>query len=115
MLAAGRLPGGVAIRGHVVDPDDPGQGRCADLDLVEPAQQLVQRPGHLLDVEDDRGDGADRGAATGHQPAAPHQGGRHGQQVGELDLREPDHPQPQGVQLGVEAAGDGVVDALPAP
>ena len=111
----GVSPLAVRSGGHVGDPDDPGERGGADLDLVEPHEQLVEGHGQRLDVERDRGDGADGRLALRHQPAAPEQRDGDGEQVGDLDLREPPHPQAQGVHLRVVGVADGVVDPGPPP
>jgi hypothetical protein len=55
-----RLP----VGRHADDPDETRERRGADLDLVQPGDEPVDRIGELHDVERDRGHLADRGASV---------------------------------------------------
>ncbi len=109
LLAARR-----AVGRHVGDADEPGERGAADLHLVEPREQPVDRVGELLDVEHDRRHLADRGMPVGDEPAAPGERRDDGQDVGDVDGREPDRAQPERVPLrGVGVGEVGVDPARP--
>ena len=111
----GRLrSGGGAVGRDVGDADDAGQAGRADLDLVEPGDELVERAGHLLHVERHGGDGAGGRDVARDEEAAPEQGDGHRREEGELHRREPPQAQSQRVELGVVAVAQGVVHAAPA-
>ena len=57
------------------DADEPRERRGADLDLVEPGDEPVDRVGQLLRVEDDGRDLADRGMTRVNEPPTPEQPG----------------------------------------
>ena len=103
-----------AVGWHVGDPHEPGERGAADLHLVEPREQPVDRIGELLDVEDDRRHLADRGVPVRNEPAAPGEGRHDGQDVGDVDGRKPDRAQPERVALrGVGVGEVGVDPACP--
>ncbi len=94
-------------------PDEPCERRPADLDLVQPREQPVDRVGELLDVEHDGRHLADRRMPGRDEVSAPRERGHDGEHVGDVDGREPDRPQPEGEalravrvgQIGVDPAG----------
>ena len=86
--------------GNLRDPDEPRERGRPDLDLVEPRDQAVDRVGELLDVERDGGHLADRRTSGRDEPPAPGERGRDGQDVGDLDGREPDRAQVERSPLG---------------
>ena len=94
------LAGGGAVVGNLRHADEPGERRCADLDLVEPGDEAVDGIGELLHVERDRRHLADRRMAGGDEPAAPHQRHRDGQHVRDLDRREEDRAEIERPPLG---------------
>ena len=103
--------GGLAVGRDVGDPEQTGEGGRAHLELVQPGQQDVDRLDQLAHVEGDGGDLAHSGQPAGVEQAAGQDGGRHRDQVGALDHREPDRPQEQGVALGQVRPADVVVGA----
>ena len=105
-LTVGAGSGGTAVGGHVGDPDQPGQRGGADLQLVDPAEQPVERVDEQLHVQ---GDGRDLGQgslAAGVQGAAEQDHPDDGQHERQVDQRKPDHPQPQGVPLDGVGSSD---------
>ncbi len=111
-VVVGLLAGRLAVGRNVGDADEPGERRPADLNLVEPREQPVDRIGELLDVEHDRRHLADRGVAGGDEVAAPRERRDDGQDVGDVDGREPDRPQPE--REALRAVGVGQVRVDPA-
>ena len=105
-----RLP----VGRHADDPDEARERGRADLDLVEPGDEPVDRVGELHDVERDRGHLADRGLAVRDEPAAP--GERRGdrQHVRELGGREPDRAEEERSHLGLVRVVEVGVDAVDA-
>ena len=101
---------GDAVGRHRLDPDEPGERGAADLDLVEPRDEAVDRVGELLGVEHDRGHLADRRVPRVDEPASPEQPGDHRQHVGDLRGREPERPEPQRVPLCCVGLAEVVVD-----
>ena len=102
---AGSAPLGRAVVRHVGDADEPGQRGRADLQLVEPAEQPVERVEQQLHVERDGGDLAERGEAAVVRAARRAATTRHERQhERQVDEREPHRAQPQRVPLGGEAS-----------
>ena len=99
-----------AVGWHVGDADEPGERSAADLHLVEPREQPVDGIGELLDVEDDRRHLADRGVPVRDEPAAPRQRRDDGEDVRDVDGREPDRAQPERVPLRGVGVGEVGVD-----
>ena len=95
-LLAARRP---VVR-NLRDSDEPRERGRPDLDLVEPRDQAVDRVDELLDIERDGGHLADRGTSGRDEPTAPDERGRDGQDVGDLDGREPDRAQVERSPLG---------------
>jgi hypothetical protein len=67
------LVAGDPVVGHHLHAEDPRQRGGADLHLVEPGDQPVNRVHDLHGVERDRGDRAEGGVTVRDQPAAPGQ------------------------------------------
>ena len=108
--SAGCSPVAWRSLGHVGHADDPGEGRGADLDLVEPADQLVDRRHELHGVQRDGGDGADAGDTRAHQVGAPREHDDDRQEERDVGAREEPRPQPQRVPLRVAALPQRGVD-----
>ena len=106
-LVVGRRP----VGRDAGDPHQAGERGRADLDLVEPGDEAVDRVGQLHDVEGDRRHLADRRMPGGDEPAAPRQRGRHRQHVRELRGREPDRAQAQRAPLRAKGLLEVLVDA----
>ncbi len=98
------------IRRHVGDPDEARERRASHLDLVEPREQAIDRIGELLDVEHDRRDLANRGVARSDEPSSPGERRDDGQDVGDVDRREPDRPQAKREPLRGIGVGEVRVD-----
>src|SRR5665648_701076 len=94
------------VRRHVGDPDDPREGRRADLDLVQPVDELTYRLHHLQGVQGDGRHDADRGVPDPHQVRTPGHHRDQRQQERQVDPGEEHAPQPQGVPLGRERLGE---------
>ena len=66
-----RAPDGLAVVGHLGDAQQPGQRGRADLQLVDPERQPVDRVDQLLHVQRGRGDLAERRPAPGCSSQPP--------------------------------------------
>ena len=110
LLAVGCGAGDLAVVGHLGDAEQPGQRGGADLQLVEDADDPVDRVDQHLHVERRRRDLAERDLALGVEVAAEQQRRHRRDQVGELHVREEHRAQEQRVALGVVGLRDVGVD-----
>ena len=119
VLVARRLVARLPVVRDELDAEDPGQGGGADLHLVQPRDQPVDRVDQLHGVQRHRGDlrRGWRGRWTTSQVPQIRQM-RHRDGVGQLHRREPERAQPQGVALGAVRVGEVLLeqpDPPPAP
>ena len=99
-LVARGDPGDRPVVGDVRHPEQPGQRGGADLQLVEPGQQPVERVDELRDVQRRRGDLPERDPAADGEPAADEQRRHERDRIAQLGDRPGDGTQEQGVPLG---------------
>src|SRR5665647_3208200 len=99
------------LQRQVGHPDDPREGRRADLDLVQPVDELTYRLHHLQGVQGDGRHDADRGVPDPHQVRTPGHHREQRQQERQVDPGEEHAPQPQGVPLGLGPRRRARVDA----
>ncbi|MGX1492735.1 hypothetical protein RKD41_004994 [Streptomyces tendae] len=81
-------------------PLHPGERGAAALQLLHPHQDLVQRAGHLLEVQRRRDHRAQADRAARVQGPAGQQDRHHRHQIGDLDRGEEHRAQEEGVQPG---------------
>ena len=110
-LVLGLVVGSGPVGRNAGDPHQAGERGRADLNLVEPRDETVDRVGQLHDVEGDRRHLTDRRMPRGDEPATPRQRRRHRQHVRELRGREPDRAQAQRPPLRAESLLQVLVDA----
>jgi hypothetical protein len=96
---------------RTVHTDEAGQGRLADLELVEPGENAVEGIAQLNGVQGGGGGGAEGDDVVEGQRSTPHEGAGDREGEGEVDGGEPAHPKKQGVGLGVERLSDIPIDA----
>ncbi len=111
-LAEGAARARVAVVGDVRHAEQPGHGRPADLELVDPRQQPVERVDELLHVQRGRGHLGQRDPSVQVEQAPDQQGRDDGDHVAELHRGEPHRAQAKGVALGRPGPRDVGVGAL---
>ena len=107
-LALRLAAGGDPVVGHVRDPQEPGERRRPDLELVEDPHDAVDGVDEHLDIERRRGDVAQRHLAADVEPAAEEQR-RHARQEVRRHLDAGEEPRAEVERVALRGVGPGAV------
>ncbi len=102
----------LAVRGHILDPDDACERRRAHLDLVGPHDQQVHRVDQPHGEERDGGDRTGGDDVVRGKPATPQEDRRDGKPEGQIGCGKQHGSQPQGIALHAVTDSQRVVHAL---